>query len=149
MRDEYIIIAISQLFMVLMQGHFRGGFLMGNKRILVIDDEDIVRISCKKCLIPEGFDVDVAANGIEGLRLTEANRYDLILTDLKMPDMDGMEFLTKIKAGQPDAKVIMITGYSTVEHAVKAIKLGAYDYIEKPFTPDALIASVKDALNDR
>lgn len=119
---------------------------MDNYRILVIDDEEIVRISCKKCLTPEGYDVDVAANGVEGMRLTLSNKYDLILTDLKMPDMDGMEFLEKMKETQPDAKVIMITGYSTVENAVKAIKLGAYNYIEKPFTPDTLITAVKEAL---
>jgi DNA-binding NtrC family response regulator len=117
-------------------------------RILVIDDEEIVRISCKKCLNPEGYDVNVAENGLEGLRLAEANHYDLILTDLKMPDMDGMEFLGKIKEMQPAAKVIMITGYSTVEHAVKAIRLGAHNYIEKPFTPDTLITAVKEALSD-
>ena len=121
---------------------------MGRPRILVIDDEEIVRISCKKCLIPEGIDVDVAANAREGIALTQTNRYDLVLTDLKMPGVDGMEFLVEMKRNQPDAKVIMITGYSTVEHAVKALKLGAYNYIEKPFTPDTLIAAVREALND-
>ena len=121
---------------------------MGRPRILVIDDEEIVRISCKKCLIPEGIDVDVAANAREGITLTQTNRYDLVLTDLKMPGIDGMDFLVEMKRNQPDAKVIMITGYSTVEHAVKALKLGAYNYIEKPFTPDTLIAAVREALND-
>lgn len=119
---------------------------MSRPRILVIDDEEIVRVSCKKCLIPEGYDVDVAANGVEGLSMTENNRYDVILTDLKMPDMDGMEFLVKVKERHPDTKVIMITGYSTVEHAVKAMRMGAYNYIEKPFTPDALIEAVKEAM---
>jgi len=120
---------------------------MSNPRILVIDDEAIVRISCKKCLTPEGYDVDVASSGIEGMQLTQEHRYDLILTDLKMPDMDGMEFLTRIRSTQPETKVIMITGYSTVEHAVKAIKLGADNYLEKPFTPDGLVAAVKEALD--
>ena len=121
---------------------------MDRPRILVIDDEEIVRISCKKCLVPEGYDVDVAVNGREGITLARANKYDIILTDLKMPDMDGMEFLMNMKKDQSGAKVIMITGYSTVEHAVKALKLGAYNYIEKPFTPDALITAVKEALNN-
>jgi two-component system response regulator AtoC len=119
---------------------------MNKPRILVIDDEEIVRISCGKCLAPEGYDVDAAANGAEGLRLTRENDYDLILTDLKMPDMDGLEFLMTIKKTRPETKVIMITGYSTVEHAEEASRLGAYDYIEKPFTPDTLIAAVKEAL---
>lgn len=119
---------------------------MSRPKILVLDDEEIVRVSCKKCLTPEGYDVDVAANGVEGLAMTENNRYDVILTDLKMPDMDGMEFLARVKERHPDTKVIMITGYSTVEHAVKAMRMGAYNYIEKPFTPDALIDAVKEAL---
>jgi DNA-binding NtrC family response regulator len=115
-------------------------------RILVIDDEEIVRISCKKCLTPEGYDVDMASNGIEGMQLAQAAKYDLVLTDLKMPEMDGMEFIEKAKEIQPDTKVIMITGYGTVEHAVKALRLGAYNFIEKPFTPDALINAVREAL---
>lgn len=119
---------------------------MSRPKILVLDDEEIVRVSCKKCLTPEGYDVDVAANGVEGLAIIENNRYDVILTDLKMPDMDGMEFLAKVKERYPDTKVIMITGYSTVEHAVKAMRMGAYNYIEKPFTPDALIEAVKEAM---
>jgi DNA-binding NtrC family response regulator len=119
---------------------------MGKPKILVIDDEEIVRISCKKCLVPEGYDVSVAATGIEGMKLAKENRYDLILTDLKMPDMDGMEFLVSMKETQHEVKVIMITGYSTVDNAEEAIRLGAHNYIEKPFTPDTLIAAVKDAL---
>ncbi len=119
---------------------------MNRPRILVIDDEEIVRVSCKKCLTPEGYDVDTASNGIEGLQLAQATKYDLVLTDLKMPEMDGMEFIIKAKESQPDTRIIMITGYSTVEHAVKAMRLGAYNYIEKPFTPVTLITAVREAL---
>ncbi|MGD0884381.1 MAG: response regulator [Thermodesulfovibrionales bacterium] len=119
---------------------------MNRPRILVIDDEEIVRICCKKCLTPEGYDVDTASDGIEGMQLSQATKYDLILTDLKMPKMDGMEFIMKAKESQPDTKVIMMTGYSTVEHAVKAMRLGACNYIEKPFTPDTLITAVREAL---
>ena len=120
---------------------------MAKPKILIIDDEAIVRISCKKCLLPEGYEVDSAENGIEGLRLVESNAYDLILTDLKMPDMDGIEFLAKIKETHPNEKVIMITGYSTTEHAEQAMRSGAYNYIEKPFTPETLVKAVKDALS--
>ncbi len=119
---------------------------MSRPSILVIDDEEIVRISCKKCLTPEGYDVTLAGTGLEGMKLTRGNHYDLILTDLKMPDMDGMEFLMMIKETQPDARVIMITGYSTVDHAEEALRLGASNYVEKPFTPDTLIAAVREAL---
>lgn len=122
---------------------------MSKPKILVIDDEAIVRISCRKCLTLEGYDVTLAGTGLEGLRLTETDHYDLILTDLKMPDMDGMEFLIKMKQKQPEAKVIMITGYSTAEHAEEAMRLGAYNYIEKPFTPDTLVAAVKKALSEK
>jgi DNA-binding NtrC family response regulator len=116
------------------------------KHILVIDDEEIVRISCQRALTPEGYTVDVAADGLEGLKLVKEKSYDLILTDLKMPNMDGMEVIENIRKTQPQAKIIVITGYSTIETAVKAIKMGAFNYIEKPFTPDGLLAAVKEAL---
>jgi DNA-binding NtrC family response regulator len=119
------------------------------KDILVIDDEEIVRISCMRTLVPAGFKVDVARDGLEGLRMLKAKPYDLILIDLKMPNMDGMEVLENIKDIRPDLKVIIITGYSAVETAVKAIKMGAFNYLEKPFTPDSLLEAVKEALSSR
>lgn len=118
------------------------------KNVLVIDDEEIVRISCQRALGPEGFNVDVATDGAEGLELLRQKDYDVILTDLKMPNMDGMEVLEQISELRPGAKVIVITGYSTIETAVKAIKMGAYNYVEKPFTPDGLLEAVKEALAD-
>jgi DNA-binding NtrC family response regulator len=118
------------------------------KNVLVIDDEEIVRISCQRALGPEGFNVDVASDGIEGLELLRQKAYDVVLTDLKMPNMDGMEVLEQINELMPGAKVIVITGYSTIETAVKAIKMGAYNYVEKPFTPDGLLEAVKEALAD-
>jgi DNA-binding NtrC family response regulator len=119
---------------------------MSKGRILVVDDEDIVRTSCSRTLSPEGYDVRLAKNGVEGLKIANEERFDLVLTDLKMPDMDGIEVLRIIKEKWPETEVIIVTGYQTVDTAVKAIKLGAYDYIEKPFTPDALISAVADAL---
>lgn len=120
---------------------------MGKGRILVIDDEDIVRTSCSRALVPEGYEVKAAKNGLEGLKMIGDEKFDLVLTDLKMPDMDGIEVLKRIKEGWPEIEVIIITGYQTVDTAVKSIKLGAFDYIEKPFTPDALVAAVVKALN--
>jgi DNA-binding NtrC family response regulator len=122
---------------------------MSKGKILVIDDEDIVRTSCSRTLSPEGFEVSLARNGVEGLRMAGEDRFDLVLTDLKMPDMDGIEVLRSIKGKWPDTEVIIVTGYQTVDTAVKAIKLGAYDYIEKPFTPDALISAVTAALSGK
>jgi DNA-binding NtrC family response regulator len=120
---------------------------MSKGRILVIDDEDIVRTSCSRALVPEGYEVKLAKNGIEGLKMIGEEKCDIVLTDLKMPDMDGIEVLQKIKEGWPDIEVIIITGYQTVDTAVKSIKLGAFDYIEKPFTPDALLVAVAKAMD--
>mgnify|MGYP001575267103 CR=1 FL=1 len=122
---------------------------MSKGSILIIDDEDIVRISCKRTLMPEGFEVKTAQNGVEGLKMIEEEKFDIVLTDLKMPDIDGIEVLRLIKQRWAETVVIIITGYQTVNSAVKAIKLGAYDYIEKPFTPDGIVSVVYRALEDR
>ena len=119
---------------------------MSTARIVVIDDEEIVRISCSRTLKPEGHDVRLAKNGQEGLSMLAAEPADLVLTDLKMPEIDGIDVLTVVKKEWPSTEVIIMTGYQTVETAVKSIKLGAFDYIEKPFTPDSLLAVVTKAL---
>ena len=119
---------------------------MSTGKILVVDDEDIVRTSCSRTLVPEGYDVRLAKNGVEGLQMAAEERFDLVLTDLKMPDMDGIDVLRNIKEKWPETHVIIVTGYQTVDTAVKAIKLGANNYIEKPFTPDALLSAVTEAL---
>jgi DNA-binding NtrC family response regulator len=120
------------------------GDSMSKGKILVIDDEDIVRISCSRTLVPEGYELKMARNGSEGIKALEEESFDLVLTDLKMPHMDGIEVLGAIKERWPQTEVVIVTGYQTVETAVRAIKLGAFDYIEKPFTPDTLIATVSN-----
>ncbi|RPI36295.1 MAG: sigma-54-dependent Fis family transcriptional regulator [Nitrospiraceae bacterium] len=122
---------------------------MSKGKILVVDDEDIVRTSCSRTLVPEGYEVRLAKNGVEGLQMAAGERFDLVLTDLKMPDMDGIEVLRIIKEKWPETVVIIVTGYQTVDTAVKAIKLGANNYIEKPFTPDALLSAVTEALTGK
>lgn len=118
---------------------------MSNKRnILVVDDEAIVRVSCKRILEPEGFNVDVASDGYEALELIRKNTYNIIITDLKMPKMDGIEVLHWIKKNSPSSKVIVITGFSTPEIAEKSIASGAAKYLEKPFTPETLISVIKE-----
>ena len=102
---------------------------MDKKKILVIDDEAIVRVSCQRVLTPEGYDVIVTSKGSDAIEILEKDKFDLVLTDLKMPDMDGLEVLKKIKSRWPDMIVIILTGYSTISTAVQAIKLGAYEYI--------------------
>ncbi len=122
---------------------------MNRGKVLVIDDEAIVRTSCKRILSPDGYEVRLASNAFEGIKMLEEEQFDLVLTDLKMPDMDGITVLETIKQRWPQTQVIVITGYQTVDTAVKAIKLGAFDYIEKPFTPDALTSAVASALDSK
>ncbi|MHB8881474.1 MAG: sigma-54-dependent transcriptional regulator [Thermodesulfovibrionales bacterium] len=122
---------------------------MSKGRILVIDDEDIVRTSCSRTLSPEGYEVKLVKNGFDGFALLEEEPFDLVLTDLKMPEIDGIEILRTIKEKWPAVEVIIITGYQTVDTAVKSIKLGAFDYLEKPFTPDGLLSSVAKAFTHR
>jgi CheY-like chemotaxis protein len=116
------------------------------KSILVVDDEAIVRISCKRILEPEGFNVEVANDGYEALELIKKKGYEIIITDLKMPKMDGLEVLKWIKENSPQSKVIVITGFSTPEIAEKSLSAGAEKYLEKPFTPEVLINAVRSVL---
>jgi len=119
---------------------------MGNKKILVIDDEQIILDSVKKILGAEDFEVDPAISSREGLERAMNQDYDLVLTDIRMPEIGGMRILRDIKRCKPAVPVVIFTGYATVQSAVQAMKLGASDYIEKPFTPDMLLITVKKVL---
>lgn len=119
---------------------------MIKQKILVVDDEEIVRESCSRILLPEGYAVETAANGEAALDRLHKAAFDLVLTDLIMPSMNGIDLLRHIKEEWPDTEVVVITGYGTVKTAVEALKYGAYDYIEKPFTPEALLNSVERCL---
>lgn len=116
-------------------------------RVLVIDDEEVVRAAAARVLA--GYDVSTAATGKEGLKLLRRKPFDLVLTDLKMPEMDGVEVLKRVKEISPEAEVVIITGYGTVKTAVEALQHGAYDYIEKPFTPEGLLNVVDKCLESR
>ena len=117
--------------------------------ILIIDDEETMRDSCRQTLSRDGHRVEAAEDGSKGLALLEAESFDLVILDLKMPGLSGMDVLKRIKEDDPESVVIVITGYATIESAVEAIKSGAYDFIPKPFTPDSLRAIVKRALDKR
>lgn len=119
---------------------------MKRKKVLVIDDESIVLDSVKKILTAEDFEVDPAQSSREGLERAMIRDYDLVLTDIRMPEIGGMRILRDIKRAKPALPVVIFTGYATVQSAVQAMKLGASDYIEKPFTPDILLTTVKKAL---
>ena len=110
--------------------------------ILVVDDELVVRDSLKEWLEKEGFSVDMAASGAEALDQLTAQRYQLMLLDIKMPGMDGVEVLQNAKTHFPDLNVIMMTAYATVETAVEAMKIGAIDYLVKPFDPEIMVPMV-------
>ena len=118
--------------------------------ILIVDDEEIVRESCIKILSSErSYRLLSVASAEEALSVFEEEEIDLIITDLKLPDMDGIELLKVVRERDPNIEVIMITGYGTVDTAVQAMKLGAYDYIEKPFRPDELLALAMRALEKK
>jgi PAS domain S-box-containing protein len=114
--------------------------------ILVIDDEQIICFSVKQTLQQEGMQVDFAENGIIGLAKLQEKKYDIVLIDLMMPQMGGMEVLAAVRKLDPTIVAIIITGYATIESAVEAVQKGAYDYIPKPFTPDELRNVVRKGL---
>lgn len=117
--------------------------------ILVVDDERTVCMSCERILKPKGYDVDTALSAEKALSKIEKKRYDIVITDLKMPGINGLELLNIVKETYEGVDVIMVTGYASVDTAVQAMKLGAFDYIPKPFTPDELRGVVARALERR
>ena len=117
--------------------------------ILVVDDEESMRDACSKILKKDGFLADTAKDGSAGLEKIEKNKPDLVLVDLKMPGISGMEVLEKIKEIDPNIIPVVITGYSTVESAVEAMKKGAYDFLPKPFSPEELRIIIRRGLERR
>ena len=107
-------------------------------RIMIVDDERIIRESFLNWFAKYGFYVDVASSGLEALDKLEKNSFDLLFVDVKMPGMDGIELLERVKADAPDTEVVIITAYGSIDTAVKAMKMGAVDYLLKPFKPDQL-----------
>jgi DNA-binding NtrC family response regulator len=116
-------------------------------RILVIDDERSIRNTLKDILQYEKYEVDLAEDGARGLELLGKSEYDIVLCDIKMPGMDGIEVLEKIGAGYPDTPVVMISGHGTIDTAVESIKKGAYDYIEKPLDLNRLLITIRNAMD--
>jgi len=115
-------------------------------RILVVDDESLMREFLTESLQAQGYEVDAAESGAVAITCIEADTYDLVLTDYKMPKVTGMDVLSQAISLQPDCKVIMMTAYGTVENAVEAMKVGAFDYITKPFSLDEITILVGRAL---
>lgn len=124
--------------------HFTGK--SDSARILVVDDEEMVREVLVEFLVAQGYRVDTAPGGTEALNLVEANPYDLILTDIRMPDKNGMAVLEGVRKKLTNTAVILMTGHSELDTAIEAMQMGAYDYISKPFNLDSLQVSVDRAL---
>ncbi len=115
-------------------------------RILAVDDEAIVLDSFRKILVEAGYAIDTVESGREALGLVQRNKYDFVFTDLKMPEMDGLDVVKGVKHFSSESDVIVITGYATIESAVNAMKFGAMDYVQKPFTEDELVEFTKKCL---
>src|SRR4051812_11005708 len=122
---------------------------MPKSRILVIDDEAGIRDSLKMTLEYEGYEVIGASSGQEGLALAERDAPDLVLLDVKMPGMDGLEVLDRLRAMNETLPVVVVSGHGTISTAVEATKKGAFDFIEKPFASDRVLVSLRNALDQR
>ena len=115
-------------------------------KLLIIDDERGIRNTLREILTDEGYEVDVAENGRQGLEMAHGKAYDLIFSDIKMPEMDGMELL---KAYEGDAPMVMISGHGDVETAVQALKIGAFDFLQKPLDLNRILITTKNALENK
>jgi two-component system, NtrC family, nitrogen regulation response regulator NtrX len=115
--------------------------------ILVIDDEKSIRNTLKEVLEYEKHTVEIASDGEEGINLFKLNQYDIVLCDIKMPKMDGIEVLEKVFEISTDVPVVMISGHGNIDTAVEAIKKGAFDFIEKPLDLNRLLITIRNALD--
>ncbi len=123
--------------------------MMERAQILIIDDEEAIRDAMHQVLSREGYQIKEAREGKEGLELFQKETFHLVFLDLKLPGIKGMDILTQMKETSPETPVIIITGYSSIESAVEAMKKGAFDYMPKPFTPDELRVVTRKALESR
>jgi response regulator RpfG family c-di-GMP phosphodiesterase len=122
---------------------------MAGERILVVDDEGLIQQLCRRILLKNGFEVETASNGSHALEMNAKSSYDILLTDIKMPGMSGLELIEKVKERQPEIAAIVITGYGSVDTAIESLKLGVMGFIIKPFTPDALLVTIQNVLEKR
>ncbi len=119
---------------------------MPNPKILIVDDEKNLRLTMSMSLEPLGYEIGTAVDGEEALRQLEEQNFDLMLLDIRMPGMDGIEVLRRASKQHPEVRIIMVSAHGTVENAVEAMKLGAVDFIQKPFVPQELRALVQQVL---
>lgn len=117
--------------------------------VLLVEDELSVAKGLKMVMDEEGYDVDLADTGLVALNKFRAQQFDLMVADLRLPDIDGMEVIEQVRASRPETKVVVITGYPSVATAVRAVKMGVSDYLRKPFTDDEFMTAVDTALGDK
>lgn len=120
-----------------------------NEHVLLVEDEVSVANGIKMVLSEKGYGVDVAMTGLDALKLFKDTNFDLVVSDLRLPDIDGMDVIKAIKEERPETKVVIITGYPSVSTAVESAKIGVSDYLRKPFTEDDFLAAVSEALRKR
>lgn len=120
---------------------------MEKRRVLIVDDEKNIRLTLSEALEPLGLETDTAVNGEEALAKVREKAFGLMLLDLKMPGMDGMQVLRQVRETRPEIRVIIVTAYGTIESAVDAMKLGAVDFLQKPFAPDEVRELVSQVLD--
>ena len=118
-----------------------------NQRILIVDDEKNIRLTMKQTLQTLGYEISTAVDGQDALKKLAVQEFDLLLLDLRMPGLDGVEVLRRVVRLRPDIRVIIVSAHGTVENAVEVIKLGAVDFIQKPFSPQELRQIVAEVLD--
>jgi DNA-binding NtrC family response regulator len=122
-------------------------YMDGQPRILVIDDDENIRKVLEVILRDQGYGVDTASTGSEAVKKTQKNHYDLMLIDIRLPDMEGTELLTKVRDTTPKIRKVMVTGYPTLQNAVAAVNKGADAYVMKPFDVEKMLDTIKEQLD--
>lgn len=122
---------------------------MEKGRILVLDDDPVVNLSCRRILGAEGYHISTVERGEDALKRLEKESFDLLITDIRLPDINGMIVLKEARIAHPEVDVVVITAYPTVDDAKESIRLGAFEYIEKPFTPDFILNVAKKVFDKR
>lgn len=122
---------------------------MDKQRILVVDDDPVIGLSCKRILGAEGFAVFTVEDGGSAIEKVAREEFDLVITDIRLPDIYGLQVVQETRTLQPKADVVVVTGYPSLEDAKEAIRLGAFEYLEKPFTPDFMINVAKKVFDNR
>lgn len=122
---------------------------MGNAGILFVDDDREILELVREYLAEVGYRVEVVDNGVKALEMIKDTPFDIVFTDIKMPDIDGLELLSAIKEYRPETEVIIVTGHGSMESAIKAMKFGSYDYLQKPFKLNVLKIIIDRILEEK